>query len=154
MNRFSSVLSLVPASRVGVLFVAVLVLFAGASFPAVAADQPDTTGWKDLIALDFSNVVEPGHWVMEDGVLVAKDHDTLWTKDSYGNFILDFEFKVAKESNSGIFLRSSDIKKTLAALEIQIHESADASKYGMVGASTMPNQRRRAWPSLWANGIT
>ena len=45
---------------------------------------------------------------------MAKDHDTLWTKDSYGNFILDLEFKVAKESNSGVFLRAGDIKNVLS----------------------------------------
>ena len=65
---------------------------------------------------------------------MAKNHDTLWTKDSYGDFALDLEFKVAKESNSGVFLRSGDIKNVLAALEIQVHESADGSKYGMLGA--------------------
>jgi hypothetical protein len=120
--------------RVGFFLAAAYGLLVGATSPAVAADHPDTTGWKDLIAPDFSNVVDKGGWVFEDGVLVAKDHDTLWTKDFYANFILDLEFKVAKESNSGIFLRSGDIQKTLAALEIQVHESADASKYGMVGA--------------------
>ncbi|CAN5901564.1 hypothetical protein BH11VER1_BH11VER1_11650 [soil metagenome] len=100
-----------------------------------AADHPDTTGWKDLIAPDFSNCVEAaGHWTFENGLMVAKDHETLWTKDSYGNFILDLEFKVAAESNSGVFLRSSDMKNVLAALEIQVHDSTDASKYGMVGA--------------------
>jgi len=123
-----------PASYVGACVIAALFSLAGTTSSAIAAGHPDTTGWKDLIAPDFSNVVEPGHWAMEDGVLVAKDHDTLWTKESYGNFVLDLEFKVAKESNSGVFLRSGDIKKVLAALEIQVHDSADGSKYGMVGA--------------------
>jgi len=44
------------------------------------------------------------------------------------------EFKVAKESNSGVFLRSGNTKNVLAALEVQVHESKDGSKYGMVGA--------------------
>ncbi|HEY2572842.1 MAG TPA: DUF1080 domain-containing protein [Verrucomicrobiaceae bacterium] len=99
-----------------------------------AADRPDTTGWKDLFAPDLSNAVGGEHWKIEDGVLVAKDHETLWTKDSYANFVLDLEFKVAKESNSGVFLHSGNIKNVLAALEIQIHESTDGTKYGMVGA--------------------
>ena len=124
----------VPALRCGALVIVALGLLSATQNQVMAIDPPDTTGWQDLIAPDLSNVVDPGHWELKDGVLVAKDHDTLWTKDSYGNFILDLEFKVAKESNSGVFLRSSDIKKVLAALEIQVHESADASKYGMVGA--------------------
>lgn len=104
------------------------------AIPLTAADHPDTTGWKDLFEKDLSNTIAPGQWSITDGILVAKDHETLWTKDSYGNFILDLEFKVEKESNSGVFLRSGDINNVLKALEIQVHDSADGSKYGMVGA--------------------
>lgn len=100
-----------------------------------AAGHPDTAGWPDLFAKDLSNAVAPAKWSFgTDGALVAGDHETLWTKEAYGNFILDLEFKVAKESNSGIFLRSSNIKNVLAALEIQVHEKTDGTKYGMVGA--------------------
>lgn len=125
-------MTLRPISRS--LFVAALVSLCGTASQLFAEGHPDTTGWKDLIAPDFSNVAETGHWECTDGIFVAKDHDTLWTKDSYGNFILDLEFKVAKESNSGVFFRSSDTKNALKAFEIQVHESADGTKYGMVGA--------------------
>jgi len=104
------------------------------SLPIFAAEHPDTKGWKDLFAPDLSNAAEAGKWSFEKGVLVAKDHETLWTKDSYTNFVLDLEFKVEKEANSGVFLRSSNPKDVLAALEIQVHESKDGSLYGMVGA--------------------
>lgn len=115
---------------------------------AFSAEHPDTTGWKDLFATDLSNTIAPGGWAFTEGVLVAKDHDTLWTKDSYGDFILDLEFKVAKESNSGVFLRSGDIKNVLSALEIQVHDSADGSKYGMVAAiyDAMPPSKSMAKP--------
>ena len=115
---------------------------------AAAADHPDTTGWKDLFAADLSNTVAAGGWGFINGELVAKDHDTLWTKDSYGDFILDLEFKVTKESNSGVFLRSGDIKNVLSALEIQVHDSADGSKYGMVAAiyDVMPPTKSMAKP--------
>ena len=103
------------------------------SLPLFAAGHPDTKDWKDLFAPDLSNTVEPGKWSIKDGVLVAKDHETLWSKDSYGDFILDLEFKVEKESNSGVFLRSSNIRDVLKALEIQVHESSDGSRIGMVG---------------------
>ena len=36
---------------------------------------------------------------------------------------MDLESKVAKESNSGVFLRSGDTTKVLEALEVQVHES-------------------------------
>jgi len=104
------------------------------ALPVLAAEHPDTTGWQDLFSADLSNSAAPGKWVFADGVIVAKDHETLWTKDSYSSFILDVEFKVEKESNSGIFLRSSDTKNVLKALEIQVHDSTDGTPFGMVGA--------------------
>ena len=103
---------------------------------------------KDLFAPDLSNATNAEHWKWENGELVAKDHETLWTKDSYSNFILDLDFKVAKESNSGVFLRSGNIKDVLAAPEIQVHENTDGSKYGMVAAiyDAMPPKKDMAKP--------
>jgi len=112
--------------------------------------HPDTTGWKDLFAPDLSNAeFAPGGWVIEHGVLTAKDHGTLWTKKSYGNFVLDLEFKVAKNANSGVFLRAGDTSQVLSAFEIQIHETADGSKYGMVGAlyDAKPPSKNMAKPA-------
>lgn len=111
-----------------------ITLLSLASSFAFAVDHPDTSIWKDLFSADLSNSVAAGGWGFMNGELVAKDHDTLWTKESYGDFILDLEFKVAKESNSGVFLRSGDMKNVLSALEIQVHDSTDGSKYGMVSA--------------------
>lgn len=103
--------------------------------PPSAVSHPDTTGWADLFTADLSNaILKPDGWKMEDGVLWAIDHDTIWTKDSYGDFVLDMEFKVAKAANSGVFLRTGDIKNVLSALEIQIHETTDGGRIGMVGA--------------------
>jgi hypothetical protein len=119
-----------------------LLLLAGALSPLFADDA------KDLFAQDFSNAINGEHWKWEDDTLVAKDHETLWTKDSYSNFVLDLDFKVAKESNSGVFLRSGNIKDVLAALEIQVHENGDGTKYGMVGAiyDAMPPKKEMAKP--------
>ena len=125
-----------------------LLALAALSLPLFAADHPDTTGWKDLFAPDLSNAVDAHKWAFTNGELVAGDHETLWTKESYGDFILDLEFKVAKESNSGIFLRSGDIKNVLKAIEIQVHDSADGSKYGMVAAiyDAMPPSKPMSKP--------
>ncbi len=111
--------------------------------------HPDTTGWKDLFAPDLSNAaMGPGSWVMEQGVLSAKDHGTIWTKQSYGNFVLDLEFKVSKGANSGVFLRAGDTRNVLSALEIQVHENTDGGRYGMVGAiyDAMPPSKSMAKP--------
>jgi hypothetical protein len=89
-------------------------------------------------------------------MLVARTHDTLWTKRPYGDFILDLEFKVAAESNSGVFLRSGDTSKVLAALEIQVHESADSALYGEVGSiyNAKAPARRMARPTGEWNRFT
>jgi len=120
------------------VLVAGFVLFSGAfiwSRSDLRQGHPDTSGWKNLFEADLSNAVfSPGGWVMEDGVLVAKSGGTIWTRESYGNFALDLEFKVAKDANSGIFLRTGDVRNILSALEIQIHETTDGAQYGMVGA--------------------
>jgi len=97
--------------------------------------HPDTAGWKNLFETDLSDAsFSPGGWAMEDGVLVAKSGGTIWTRESYGDFVLDLEFKVAKAANSGVFLRTGDMNNILSALEIQIHETTDGAQYGMVGA--------------------
>jgi hypothetical protein len=127
-----------------------LFAFATATLPAAPKAHPDTKGWTPLFADDFSNatLTKPGGWVVENGALVAKDHHTIWTKKSYANFTLDLEFKVAKESNSGVFLRSGDTRSVLAALEIQVHERQDGAHYGMVGAiyNAQPPSKSMAKP--------
>jgi hypothetical protein len=122
-----------------------------------AKGHPDLSGWKDLLAADLSNANMPkDSWVVEQGVLYAKTHDTLWTKQSYGNFVLDLEFKVSKDANSGVFLRAGDIRNILSALEIQVHESTDGSKYGMVGAiyDAKPPSKKMAKPTGEWNRFT
>jgi len=110
-------------------------LLAVAPLVAAPASHPDTTGWMPLFAADLADAdLKGGSWTWDNGMLVAKTHDTIWTKKSYANFVLDLEFKVAKESNSGVFLRSGNTKQVLAALEIQVHETADSALYGEVGS--------------------
>lgn len=100
-----------------------------------AKGHPDTSGWDQLFSADLSNAnMTEGGWAQKKGVLVAKDHFAIWTKKAYANFVLDLEFKVAKESNSGVFLRSGNTKSVLDALEVQVHESQDGALYGMVAA--------------------
>ncbi len=124
-------------SKSKLALVSALAFAVAVATPLAAAPKahPDTTGWQKVLAEDFSDAVTKlGDWSFENGVLVAKNKETLWTKKSYANFTLDLEFKVAKESNSGVFLRSGDTKSVLAALEIQVHENQDSAHYGMVGA--------------------
>jgi hypothetical protein len=97
----------------------------------------DTSGWQ----------AAPGNgWVVEEGVLALKNRedgkehnaDYLWTKASYGDFILELEFKVPTQANSGIFLRTSDLKDPVfTGLEIQVSNSfgrPELSRGGTAGA--------------------
>jgi len=90
------------------------------------ASTLNPTGWKDLVASDFSNVDTPqNNWSFDEGVLVLnpmKKNADLWTKDQYGNFILDFEFKLDKSANSGIFIRTQD-HNWLPWIEVQVEDS-------------------------------
>lgn len=126
-----------------------LFVFAAMSLSAAQKAHPDVSGWPALFKEDLSDAVtKPGDWSFTDGVLVAKSHETIWTKKSYSNFVLDLEFKVEKEANSGVFLRSGNINDVLSALEIQVHENQDGALYGMVGAiyNAQPPSKAMAKP--------
>jgi len=92
---------------------------ATASLPT--ADHPDTTGWGRLFQPDLSDAVldSSGSWSMAEGVLVANDRSTIWTPDSYGDFVLDFEVRAPDGTNSGVFFRTADTSNILSALELQ-----------------------------------
>ncbi len=124
------------SKRVLGLLAAGATLLISCSQQQIPADyHPDTTGWEDLVAPDLSNCrFEPGSWVMENGILSARDHHTLWTQKAYQDFILDLEFKVSKGANSGIFFRTKDPDDILSALEVQIHATTDGTKHGECGA--------------------
>jgi sugar phosphate isomerase/epimerase len=81
--------------------------------------------WIDLFKEDLSNAVyNPGSWECKDGLLSAQGDGDIWTRDKYGDFILDLEFKLAEQTNSGVFLRTGDIVEWLhSAIEVQILDS-------------------------------
>ena len=98
-----------------------------AAFDTIAHSL-NSGGWHGLMAGDLSNCIyRPGSWTMEDGVLTAVGGDDIWTKERYGDFLLDLEIKLARETNSGVFLRTGDVKEWLhTAIEVQVLDS-----YGM-----------------------
>jgi sugar phosphate isomerase/epimerase len=82
------------------------------------------TGWKDLFdpALSNADFQEKG-WFWEDGVLtVVKGSKDIWTRAQYGDFVLDFEFKTAQGSNSGVFLRAGN-HEWLPWVEVQVADT-------------------------------
>ena len=98
----------------------------------------DLTGWAS--GPDNSWIVRDGMLTVRRDNMDGKEHnfDYLWTKDTYGDFILDLEFKVMQGTNSGIFFRTSDLKDPVyTGIEIQVANSYGRqriSKTGTAGA--------------------
>ena len=89
---------------------------------ASAIRKPD---WYLLLGDNLDTaVMNKDSWEMKDGHLTAKGGGDLWTKEVFGNFILDLEFKLAPGTNSGIFVRTGSIEEWLnTAIEVQILDS-------------------------------
>ncbi len=95
--------------------------------PAATAEQwpaeaKDKEGRKLLVADDGSNAeYSKEAWAFKDGVWEASKDACLWTKDSFGNFLLDLEFKTAEGTNSGVILHCTDVNKWIPnSVEVQI----------------------------------
>lgn len=76
----------------------------------------DFTGWQGNVR----------GWAFEpDGTLAwTQKSGDIWTEKEYGDFILDFDYKVAKGSNSGVFIRIGNPKDPVqTGLEIQVYDS-------------------------------
>jgi hypothetical protein len=86
----------------------------------VLFDGPDLSKWQN----DNGGKPSAG-WVIEGDVLARKPNaGMIWTKERFGNFILDLEFKT--EGNSGIFFRTDNPKDCVqTGIEIQVYKRVD-----------------------------
>lgn len=74
----------------------------------------DLSGWR----------AKPGSWEVQQGVLFGKGRGNIWTKEQYGDFILDLDFKVQYRGNSGIFIRTVDIEDEVqTGIEVQVFDN-------------------------------
>lgn len=113
---------------VALMFAIVLLMAVGVR----AADD----GW--IVLFDGKNLdafQDPAakKWKIEDGLLTfQKGCGNIWTKEKYGDFILDLEVKCEKGTNSGIFLRSAEGEKNWlhGSIEIQVSGSFGDRKPG------------------------
>jgi len=106
---------------------------------ARAAGQED--GWialfdgQDLSAWDNGAGGTPGAgWIIEDGTLVrAKPAGYVWTKEKFGDFVLELEFKT--EGNSGVFFRTGNPRDCVqTGLEMQVDRPTEKPGKHSVGA--------------------
>ena len=88
---------------------------------------------KDLSGWQNAGGAEPGAgWVVEDGAMVRKQKaGDIWTKDRFGDFVLDLEVKT--QGNSGIFIRTDNPKDCVqTGIEIQVERrGGPGSKHGL-----------------------
>ena len=131
-----------------------------AFFRKTAAEFSDVK-YKDVFQKNLSNaIMEAGSWAFDaDGVLAPtpKGHGDIWTKERYGNFILELDFKVPEKGNSGVFIRGADLKDWInTAIEIQIHATTDGAKHGQCGAvydCLSPSKDATKKPGEWNHYI-
>jgi len=118
------------------------------------ASKLKPTGWRDLLETDLSNCIyKADSWIMKDGVLARKGKGNIWTKETFGDFILDLEFKVDKGSNSGVFIRTGNIADFVqTGIEVQIHDTTNGSPRGACGAiydCLAPSRNMARKPGEW-----
>ncbi len=117
--------------------------------------------FKDVFKADLSNaVMPPDSWSFDaNGVLSPESgaHGDIWTKERYGNFTLELDFKVPEEGNSGVFVRTGSIENLInTAIEIQIHATTDGTKHGQCGAiydCLSPSKTAVKKPGQWNHYI-
>ena len=100
---------------------------AGAEQTVPPKTHPDTSTWQDLFAADLSDAIYPkGIWSSAGGEMTATEDQIIWTKNQYGDCIVDLEFKTGPAANSGVFLYGSDMKDWVAkSVEVQILDDDD-----------------------------
>jgi hypothetical protein len=119
-------------------FAAITALFCFGFAAERASAQSD---WRDLMpGGDLSGWHNgsggnplPG-WGVEDGALVRKDRaGYIWTKERFGDFVLDLEFNT--EGNSGIFIRTDNPRNCVqTGIEIQVYRPVEAPSKHSCGA--------------------
>jgi len=115
-------------------FMCSLGLFSAGAFGA------DDDGWivlfdgKDLSAWDNGSGGAPGAgWVIEDDAVTRKKRaGYLWSKQRYGDFVLELEFKTT--GNSGVFFRTGKPRDCVqTGFEMQVNRPSNPGKHS-VGA--------------------
>ncbi|MBT5322640.1 MAG: DUF1080 domain-containing protein [Verrucomicrobiales bacterium] len=112
-------------------FVFLITLFAFSTVTTLQAGPP-----KGFVALfNGENLdgwqAKKNGWAVEDGVLVRKPGSGyIWTKKSFGDFVLDLEVKVSSRCNSGIFFRTDPKNAVQGGFEIQVMDTTGKTKLG------------------------
>jgi hypothetical protein len=126
--------------------------------------QPVPEGaWRSLFDGKTLNgwVVEDkdktGAWVVENGAIhvTGKGGGYLRSEEQFENFVLAYEYNLDKETNSGVFVRWSDLKDPVhTSIEVQLFDSAGRTKldkhdngalYDLVAPTANPTKPAGEW---------
>ena len=129
--------------------------------PTPLPDAPDNDAWRDLFnGRDLAGwtVQPPDAWyVTDDGLLTRRGvpRANLWTVERFGDFVLDLEFKIAPEANSGVFVRTDHPKDFVqTGIEVQVLDSfgkpaLDKHDCGAIYDALEPTHNALRAPGLW-----
>jgi len=112
-------------------------------------DDKTLAGWQN------AGGQKPGAgWAVEDGAMVrtGKAGD-VWTKERFGDFVLDLEMKT--KGNSGIFIRTDNIKSCVqTGIEVAVDRSFGKTKlgkhdFGAIYDCLAPSKNALKGPDEW-----
>ena len=128
---------------------------------ALPGRPQDTAGSKPLFnGTDFTGWQTAGRqpvtkgWVVKDGAMVRESAGgDIWTKDRFGDFVLELEFKTA--GNSGVFVRTDNPKDNVqTGIEVQVDVPRGKPDKHSVGAiydlvaPTKENAKKDDWNKM------
>ena len=129
-----------PLLRIPALLLAAAAWLGPATLFSAEADE------EGFVAMfngkDLSGWQTAGNWVVEEGNIVTlqpRPGESGWqryghyltTEKTYGDFVLDLEFKIDKGGNSGVFMRVGDLKNHVeSGFELQILDTHGLEKPG------------------------
>lgn len=105
--------------------------------PDLTHPAPNAPGFAPLfVDVALSDARFPaGVWSIQQGELTATEDQCIWTKEQYGDFVLDLEFKNAPGTNSGVILRCSEMDNWIPnSVEVQIADD-DAPQWASAPAN-------------------
>lgn len=103
----------------------------------------DSSGWTDLLSPETEKLGEhwrtSGNWALENGVATltprpgeegwSRFEAYLWSKKKYGDFLIEFDYKLQEHGNSGFYFRVGDRNDPVQqGIEVQLYESASKPK--------------------------
>lgn len=92
---------------------------------------------------------------IEDGEMrLGQGSGDVWTKEEFGDYVLDLEFKTSKGANSGVFVRNPKPGDWFGGIEIQILDSFGKEKPGKHDAGAVydvlaPSKNTVKAPGEW-----